>query len=201
MKRRVFVASENPVKVNATKCTFQRAFPNSEIEIKGVSAPSGVSDMPMDNDTYIGAKNRVHALRKLLLEKSNNNNANNNNCFDEHDYLVAIEGGLFTNNALQEATPRHYLQGVIIVMHAQSQQLGIGTTTAFELPQAIAQRVITEGKEVGLVIDEITGEANTKQKGGAIAYLTNGMVSRQHLYEEGMQMALVPFLQPHLFKL
>ena len=147
----------------------------------------------MDNDTYIGAKNRVIALRSKLMQE-------NQDFFTEYDYLVAIEGGLFTSNALAESAPRYFLQGVVIVMNAKTAQLGIGTTTAFELPLNIAQRVITEGKEVGLVIDEITGENNTKQKGGAIAYLTNGMVNRQHLYEEAMQMALVPFLQPHLYK-
>lgn len=118
--------------------------------------------------------------------------------FQENDYIVAIEGGLFENKALD--TLRYFLQGVIIVLHPQSQRLGIGTTTAFELPMNIARRVIDEGKEVGIVIDEITGDQDTKKKGGAIAYLTNGLVSRQHLYEEGLQMAIVPFLQAHLYK-
>jgi len=48
-------------------------------------------------------------------------------------------------------------------------------------------------------MDELTGENNTKQKDGAIGYLTKGVVKRAELYVPAVLMALVPFLNKDLF--
>ena len=43
---KIAVGSKNPIKIGAVKSAFVKVF-NDEIEVVGVSIPSGVSDMPM----------------------------------------------------------------------------------------------------------------------------------------------------------
>ena len=42
-------------------------------------------------------------------------------------------------------------------------------------------------------------EKNTKQKGGAIGFLTNGVMDRKDLYVQGLIVALVPFIKKELY--
>jgi len=58
---------------------------------------------------------------------------------------------------------------------------------------------LLDGDELGHVVDRLSGEHNTKQKGGAIAYLTQGRLGRRELYVQGLMMALVPFLNPQMY--
>ena len=52
---------------------------------------------------------------------------------------------------------------------------------------------------VVLVLDRLSGERDSKQKGGAIAFLTQGRVDRRMLYAQGLAMALVPFLNEEMY--
>lgn len=172
------------MKTNATRVAFERVFGDPNTNIHGISVPSLVSDMPLDDETYVGAKNRAQALLEVNRQQQLN-----------ADYAVAIEGGMFHNKVMQ----KWMLQGAVVVINIAESRTSLGITTAFELPDHISKAVIESNKEIGTVIDEITGEQNVKQKGGAISYLTNGLVVRQDLYEQGLQMALVPFMQSHLY--
>jgi non-canonical (house-cleaning) NTP pyrophosphatase len=58
---------------------------------------------------------------------------------------------------------------------------------------------VLAGEELGHVVDRLSGDHNSKQKGGAIAFLTRGRVDRRALYAQGLAMALVPFLNGELF--
>ena len=63
--KKVLIASENPVKINATKKAFEEVF-TDRFEFKGVSADSLVSDQPMSNDeTLKGAINRLQNIQHL----------------------------------------------------------------------------------------------------------------------------------------
>ena len=51
---KVIVASKNPVKIEATRIGFQKMFPEQELEVIGISAPSDVNDQPMSREeTYL----------------------------------------------------------------------------------------------------------------------------------------------------
>ena len=68
----------------------------------------------------------------------------------------------------------------------------------FELPLEIIQE-LKSGLELGEVIDTLTNQKNSKQKGGAIGYFTQNVMTRQILYESGIIVALVPFLNEKLY--
>jgi len=77
--------------------------------------------------------------------------------------------------------------------------MGTGTTGWFECPPIILEQ-LKRGRELGEVMDDLTGKTDTKKHEGAIGVFTKGKVSRKDLYKHGVFMALVPFLSPEVFR-
>ena len=96
----------------------------------------------------------------------------------EADFFVGIEGGV------DEQVGRVFAFG--------------GSSPRFELPPGVARQVLA-GRELGLVMDEMTGQQNSKHKGGAIGHFTRGVMDRRALYVAGLVVTLVPFLNRSLY--
>ena len=74
------VASQNPVKIEATRRGFASMFPGSTWHIHAVTVPSGVRPQPLsDAETLQGALNRVQHAAHLVPRA---------------EYWVGIEGGV-----------------------------------------------------------------------------------------------------------
>ncbi|MCU7496481.1 MAG: inosine/xanthosine triphosphatase [Ignavibacteria bacterium] len=174
----VLVGSANPVKVNAVRDSFSRYFEG--VEVKGYATASKVPDQPFGEETFTGAKNRVLGL----LEVNSRENLN-------ADYFVGIEGGVLSYFS------RWFGFGVMCIMDKNG-KTGFGTSPHFELPQVVMEE-LHNGKELGIVMDELTGKMNTKYHNGAIGFFTNGVMDRKDLYVHGMTVALAPFLHRELF--
>ena len=56
------MGTKNPGKIEGAKKAFEEYFDN--IEIEGISVSSEVSDQPVNEEIFKGAKNRVKNLRK-----------------------------------------------------------------------------------------------------------------------------------------
>ena len=153
---------------------FQCIWP--EAEIVPVSVPSGVSNMPMtDAETIAGARNRATAARAAL----------------DAAFGVGLEGGVH---------PEPFglaLQGWVVVVDGNGRE-GIGGAARIPLPEQIARRVL-DGAELGHVMDDVLGDHNTKQKGGAVGALTNGLVMRQETFAIAVAYALAPFISSELY--
>lgn len=175
----VLVGSHNPVKSAAVSEVFASYF--GDVEVRSIEAPSGVPAQPVGDDTWTGARNRALAL--VDLSRAEGLGA---------AYCVGLEGGI------AQLAGRWYTFGVICLANEVG-ACGFGVSPMFELPQSIVDRLLA-GKELGHVIDALSGDHNTKQKGGAIAYMTQGRVDRKQLYAQGVTMALVPFLNPGLYR-
>jgi non-canonical (house-cleaning) NTP pyrophosphatase len=76
--------------------------------------------------------------------------------------------------------------------------MSFGTTPPYELPDSITRELLA-GTELGDVIDRLAGDHNSKQKGGAIAFLTRGVMDRKKLYVQGVTLALIPFINESLY--
>jgi inosine/xanthosine triphosphatase len=174
----VLVGSANPVKSGAVADVFGSYF--GEVEVRSIEAASGVPAQPVGDDTWTGARNRALAL--VRLSEAGGLGA---------AYCIGLEGGI------AQLAGRWYTFGVICLANAAG-ECGFGVSPMFELPQSIVDRLLA-GEELGHVIDDLSGDHNTKQKGGAIAYMTQGRVDRTQLYAQGVVMALVPFLNPDLY--
>ncbi len=175
----ILVGSKNPVKIESVKEAFQNYF--HDIEVRGIDVSSGVPDQPINNDTFLGAKNRADALYQL-----------NNNSSLSADFMVGIEGGIM------KIYDNWFSLGCICIINKDG-KLSFGTSSHFPLPEQIVDELL-KGIELGKVIDNLTNQSNSKQKNGAIGFLTKNVVTRRDLYTQGIITALILFLNPDLFK-
>jgi len=171
---KILVGSENKVKVDAVAEAFGKFY--SEIEVLGINVQSGVSDQPFNAETYAGAENRA----KFLFYSET-----------EADFYVGIEGGV------QQIAGIWFGFGAVCIID-KSGDKGFGASPQYELPEKIISE-LQNGKELGHVIDEMSGKHDTKHKGGAIGFLTNEIFQRKDLYISGVIVALVPLLNKNIY--
>ncbi len=176
--KKVIVASENPVKIEATRLGFETML-QGPFQFSGSPIPSGVSDQPMsDAETLRGAINRADTASEQ---------------YPEADYWVGLEGGL-------EETNKEMYAFAWMIIKSKSGQIGKGKTATFFLPPDMAE-LVRQGKELAHVTDEIFKETNSKQKQGTISFLTGGAIDRTKYYLNAIIIALMPFKHPELYKI
>lgn len=176
MTKKVIIASNNPVKINAVKIRFKKMFPLEKFEFAAVSVPSHVKDQPTDNqETMIGAINRADNAKTQ---------------FQDADYWVGIEGGTERINGEMGA-----FAWVVIKSNDRSGKARTGT---FFLPKKVV-KLIEAGKELGEADDIVFGHTNSKQKNGAVGILTGNVVVRTTYYAEAVILALIPFKNPEIY--
>jgi inosine/xanthosine triphosphatase len=175
---KVVVGSKNPVKLNVTKAVYTDVFSNQSITFETFSAPSGVSDQPYGiEETKTGAYNRAHAC---LVE------------FPDATYGVGLEGGI---EIIDES---YFVTAWMCVLH-QDGRVGFGRTSAFALPERI-NKLLADGMELGHACDEVFNAENSKQKGGAVGFLTDGEIPRSDFYADALRFALIPFVKQELYQ-
>jgi len=173
----IIVASKNPVKLQAVKNGFSLMFTESQFQWTNVEAPSGVSSQPSsDEETYQGALNRVEFIKEKYPSAS---------------FWVAIEGGIQFDSENQ-------MSAFAWVVIRNADIFGKARSGCFYLPSRVAS-LVNSGLELGEADDLVFGQANSKQKNGAIGLLTNDVLNRTTLYEQAVIMALIPFKNPHLY--
>jgi inosine/xanthosine triphosphatase len=169
--QRIAVGSTNPVKLAAARAVLTRLVPS--VTIEGVAVASGVPDQPFgDAETIRGAVERARAARDRL----------------DADFGVGLEGGVVE---MDDGTMRTCAWAAVV---SRSGAKGVGGSLAMPLPHSVAE-LIRGGMELGHAMDKLTGETNTKHKGGAVAILTDGLVDRQAAYEVLVAYACAPFLR------
>jgi len=175
--KKIIVASENPIKPQATLAAFQRMFPEEQFAVEGISVKSDVSDQPTsDNETYQGAANRVE---------------NAHSATPDADFWVGLEGGIEIKNSEMESF-------AWMVVRGPHNLVGKGRTATFFLPPRVAE-LINEGKELGEADDIVFGKTNSKQANGAVGLLTGDVIVRAGYYTEAVILALIPFKNTSLY--
>lgn len=175
----VIIASGNPAKIKAVELAFSRMFPDDRFDYEGISVESGVSDQPMsDDETFAGALMRAQTCRESRPEAT---------------YWVGLEGGL-------EEIGDELHAFAWMVIFGPDELMGKSRTATFVLPPAVAELILVEGKELGEADDLVFGKTNSKQSSGAVGILTHGLIDRANYYAEALTLALVPFKNPHLYK-
>ena len=170
----IAVGSLNPIKIRAVQSVSEKVWP--EANVIPIDAPSGVSAMPMsDAKCLLGARNRARQARESAAA----------------DLGIGLEGGVNLEPA------GLMLLGWVAILDAHGRE-GIGCTARLPLPEAIAERVLG-GEELGPVMDELLGQYNVRQKGGAVGALTGGLVLRQETFAIAVAYALSPFVVPRFY--
>lgn len=163
----VRVGSTNPVKVRAGREAVSTFNPNAVVE--GIRVESDVSPMPMSKEEIRkGARTRaLRALEGALIG-------------------IGMEGGMTTIDG------DHYLASSVYACTAS--EGAWGGEVLVKLPPQVVELVLEEKMELGTAIDTITGTEGTKRKGGAVAFLTGGRLTRMQVFRDATIMALAPIL-------
>ncbi len=171
---KVTVGSTNPVKLAAVTNAIRQIWPTAVVV--GLAAESGVHVQPLSDEEAIrGALNRA----RLALARG------------EAELGVGVEG-----NTVEMAAGLFSTAWVVVVN--QAGVVGLGSSGRLLLPDAVAQ-AIRAGAELGPLMDEFSGEQNTKHKLGAIGILTNGLITRTAALEMATVLALARFINPQFY--
>jgi inosine/xanthosine triphosphatase len=169
---KVVVASNNPVKLAATRSAFGLVFPGLEPEVAAIDVDSGVSAQPFsDEETRHGAINRAHNAAETVPDA---------------DFWIGLEGGVDQFNG-QLMT---FAWTAVLDRHGRT---GTARTVTLPLPPEV-KRLVEGGLELGEANDRVFATVNSKQEGGAFGLLTQGRLTRGSVYAETLSIALIPFV-------
>jgi inosine/xanthosine triphosphatase len=168
---KIFVASKNPVKINAVTIAASETYPDAEVI--GISVESGVSAQPMtDQETLTGSINRAKALKKEVLSKKYCSS-------DEEAIFIGAEGGVYHPRFAKREKELWSTVWISVLDH--NDQIYSASGARFCLPQVLADGILT-GKELGTVMGNLFDDPNLKQKSGAIGVLTKNFIDRTEEY-------------------
>jgi len=174
-----FVASKNPVKINAVLLATQKQFPNALV--KGFEVTSGVSVQPMsDEETKLGAFNRAYRVRTLA--KSQQLVSDN-----EEALFIGLEGGVF-----QPAFANHSSElwsTVWAVVMDQDGNSYYSNGARFPLPDFMSDLLLA-GEEMGPALGRRLKDPDVRKKEGMIGFLTNHFTNRSDEYASVVKIAI-----------
>ena len=171
---KVAVGSNNPVKVKAVENVFSRLFGN--VTVDGRKVASGVPPQPFGAETVKGAITRAKNAYKS----------------GSYDYGVGIEAGL-------SDVEGYVLDVQFCAIFDPADGITLGCGSGFAYPPHVISEVLA-GREVGDVMSEVSGIPDLGKKLGAIGYLSHGLLDRTQLTEQSVLMALIPRINPKLYK-
>ncbi len=175
---KILIGSKNPGKIAGAKQAFLEYF--NEVEIEGIPVDSGVSDEPVNEEIYIGAKTRVDNLIKYAKE---------NNI--EADYFLGVESGI--TNSLGRWT----IVNVSVIKNKNGEE-SWGNSPGFPVPDKYVDEIIKS--DLGQVMDKIFDEKELRLGKGGISFLTHDKISRIDLTKESFIMALTKFVNGDIWK-
>ncbi len=170
---KVLIATKNKGKIEGAKKALSNYFDN--IEIEGIPVESDVSEQPVNDEIYKGAKNRVKNLKKY---------AQKNNI--EADLFLSIESGI--TNLLGR-----WMITNIAVIEDKTDFESYGTSPSFPVPDKLVKDIIDT--DLSQVMNKIfTKDDERHNKGGGIQLLTHDKISRIDLTEMAFIMALTKYI-------
>ncbi len=188
----VIVGSTNPVKIKATQIEFSKAFPHETIEIRGIKVSSDVSNQPIGLEKVTqGAINRAHnAMHKAKDEFAKE--------FHKHAevYTVGIEAGFVPIPSSLSG----YLDYQFCAILNLEGKISLSSGSGLDFPPKVVTSLLENPQlELGDIMGDLSGDAHIKSKGGAIGYYSGGRITRTDITRQGVQMALIPFLNKDVY--
>lgn len=160
--------------------------PNSQFEVVGVEAESGVRHTPLARaDIMAGARNRAEALAKKTSQES-----------VPWEYFVGLEGGL--DVVTIGGTRRVFLENWAYAADATGRG-SYGQSGSLLLPEELVRQVVDEGVELGVAIDAFAGGHGIRDAQGAWGVLTRNMITRQDAFRTAVINAFAPFFNSALY--
>ena len=175
---KILVGSENSVKIQSVKEGFLTFF--EHVEVEGIAVDSGVAHQPMNDETFEGAKNRAENVKQINDQQNL-----------DATFFVGIEGGVL------QLQNRWFSVNVVYILDRHNRD-GFATTGLYELPSALSKELLIE-KGLGRAMGELANDNYAARERGTVGFLTSGKIDRCQNQVQGVTLALIPFLNDHLY--
>jgi inosine/xanthosine triphosphatase len=160
--------------------------PHAPLEIQGYEVESGVSHTPASRGELMrGARQRVQELQKLLRDT----------CVPAA-YFVGLEGGL--DVVTENDGRRVFLESWAYV--SDGVRGHFGCSGSIELPESLAEEVLSRGTELSVAIDRFANGAGIRDGQGAWGVLSGDLVSRQESFRLAVLTAFAPFYNSKMYQ-
>ncbi len=192
----IIVGSNNPVKLAAVQAVFSTNFPKDILKVQNHPIASGVPDQPIGIDQiFPGALNRAEGVKQWAMQNLGTQGHKHPETVEKF-YFVGIEAGLMRVPLVNSG----FLAYSVCVILDREGNRGIGTGPGWEYPPKVLQPMLADRSlELADVMGKISGDHEIRNKEGAVGYYSQSRVTRYDLAYSGIQMALIPFLQPGEF--
>jgi inosine/xanthosine triphosphatase len=187
---RIAVGSTRRPKLDAVKDAAAALAPllgdGAVLEITGHEVESGVGHTPLSREELMrGARQRAEALPERLGV-----------CETSVDFCVGVEGGL--DVVVESGVKRVFLESWAYVSDGQ---LGhFGCSGSIEIPEALAEEVLSRGTELAVAIDRFAGAVGIRDGQGAWGVLSGNLISRQESFRLAVVAAFAPFYNAKLYR-
>lgn len=172
---KAIIASKNPGKIEGAKRALEKYFDN--VQVEGIAVPSDVSEQPLNEEIYDGAKNRVRNLKEYCKSAG-----------IEADLYMSIESGI--NNLLG-----NWLITNLAVIEDSEDFESWSTSASFPVPEKYVNEIIQT--DLSKVMDKVFEEDKERHNyGGGIQLLSKNLVTRIDLTELAFVMALTKYINP-----
>lgn len=185
----VVVGSTRRPKVEAVREALAAAGPHlraeAQFEVVGVEVPSGVSHTPLSREELMaGARQRAEALREIARQRG-----------EPWHLFAGLEGGL---DVIPDPMNRDRSGRLVLLESwayvADAKGRGaFGRSGGVMMPDELVKRVVDEGVELSIAIEEFAGQRGVRDAQGAWGVLTRNLVTRQEAFRVAVIAALAPF--------
>jgi len=167
----------------ARLATIDSDWTNANVVARRVEV--NIPAMPLtDWQLMEGARERALAVRDSLQSRRL-----------EADVYVGLEGGFHSISIGGEW--HTFLRGWAYATNGEKG--AFGAAPSISVPAEIVKKVIQGRRELGAVIDEVTGGRDIRSKQGAWGVLSRDLVTRSMSFELALIAALAPFYNPKLY--
>jgi len=188
-QKTIALGSDRAAKIMAVRASVARIatidpdWANANVVARRVE--TSVPAMPLtDWQLMEGARERALAARDALKSRRL-----------EADIYVGLEGGFHSISI--EGEWHTFLRGWA---YATDGRHGVfGAAPSISVPENIVKKVVEGRRELGAVIDDVTGERDVRSKQGAWGVLSKDLVTRSLSFELALIAAFAPFYNPKLY--
>ena len=185
----IALGSDRAAKIMAVRASVARVatidpdWANANVVARRVE--TNIPAMPLtDWQLMQGARERALAARDSLHSRRL-----------EADLYVGLEGGFHSVSI--EGEWHTFLRGWAYA--TDGQQGAFGAAPSISVPNYIVQNVVQGRRELGTVMDEVTGGRDIRSKQGAWGVLSRDLVTRSMSFELALIAAFAPFYNPKLY--
>ena len=186
----IALGSDRAAKIMAVRASIARI---SEIDgawrdagVVARSVKTNAPAMPLtDWELMQGARERALAVREILVGQKL-----------EAVLYVGLEGGF---HSISVAGEWHtFLRGWAFV--SDGERGSFGMSPSISVPDSIVKNVVQGKRELGLVIDEVSGMHDVRSRQGAWGVLSRDLLTRAMSFEAALIAAFAPFYNAALYE-